>query len=594
LFNFKNPAYTSRQRFVAFAAVALLLLGIGLAVNNEHRRQHRTLHVFNAFAQPAKVQIDGVETSVEPGQMQVPISEGHHQAKITGPIEQQIDFDVESGYFARWFKDPVWVLNIGGAAILNDSTIIYAVNPPPAAQRLIVGEPFTYRPHVDYVFVAPPPRLQIEGHAQQVTKTHLDWLHQEPSAAFSLLAPKVPDVALAFAESQLTANPADAFLLEHYIEFGADRGQSDRLEKFLKAGCSRRPIVVEWHRCYQDLLQRSGRQPQVVEEYDALLKAEPQNGRLLYLRGRIDPDHVHSHDFYLRATKAESDFAWPWYAMGGQAYEEGDWRDALQLFERAAERGFDVRILAPMRHVARLAIGDAAKLEAEYREQLTAKPYDGTALWQLCDTLAFQGKADDARTAFSEWEGRLSPLPADEMAGEIASMRMMMLYQIGDLDGIRTAIDSLGESSFAELRARMMIAAHQLDEAARDERLAKAWNDPATALELSIGYSIAGNDKEATKWRDRACKSLEHRSPEELRAAQFLRADSAPPVEEVMKASVFRPGKPLLLAALAMRFPESRASYGAAAAKLNVSRNPPYLTVKEAFSRKMAENPSGK
>ena len=342
------------------------------------------------------------------------------------------------------------------------------------------------------------------------------------------------------------------------------------------------------------MLQRGGRQAQVVAEYDALLKSEPQNGRLLYLRGRIDPDHVHSRDFYLQATKAESNFAWPWYALGGQAYEEGQWRDALQLFQSAAERGFDARILAPMKHVARLALGDAARLEAEYREQMSSKPYDGMTLAYLCDTLAFQDKADDARRAFSEWEGRLAPLPADETAGEIASIKTLMLYQIGDLDGIRAAIDTLGDPSFAALRARMLIAARQFDEAARDERLTKAWDDPATALELSIGYSVVGNDKEAAHWRDRACQSLEHRSPEELRTAQFLRAPSAPPVEEVMKASLFRPGKALILVALAMRFPESRASYGAAAIKLNVSHNPPYLTVKEAVGRRVAENPFDK
>ena len=589
LFNFKNPAYTSRQRFAAFAVVILALVVIGLAVNNDYRRRNRVLHLINEFAQAANVEIDGAAQTIPPGQSQMTIGEGQHHAKISGPLQEELDFDVEADYFGRWFKQPAWVLNVGGAATLSESTIVYARNPRPSTPRLIVGEKFTFRPNIDYVFVAPPASLQLDSRTQEVTKTHLEWVREEPSSVFQQISSKSPDVALAFAESHLAAHPDDQFLLEGYAELGVERGQRDRIERFLKAGVGRRPVAVEWHRCYQELLRKDGRQPQVVAEYDALLKAEPQNGRLLYLRGRIDPDHVHSHDFYLWSTQAEPDLAWPWFAMAAEANEQGRWQESLPMLDKAAERGFDPRILAPLKHVARLATGGAPQLEQEYREQLSSKPFDAVSLQLLGDALAVEGKADEARQALSEYEGRMAPFPAEETAKVTAIVRLVMLYELGDFEGIRSALPSVNDPSLAGLRAQMLVAAGQLDDAARDASLANTWDTPGESLGMSVAMFLAGRTKDAAQWRERACKSLEHRGIEESRAAQFLRAQAAPSSEQVLKLSIYEPNKALLFAALAQRFPEARGAYKVEAEKLNVSHIPPYQLVRAAFNAPAAK-----
>ena len=244
LLNFKSRAYSGRQRLVILGGLLLLMVAVALAGDNEAIRRHRTLHWINEFGTPAQIAIDGgAPETAATGMGTIALAEGHHHVAISGPIQQQLDIDVESGYAARWFDSPAWVLDLGGAATLCQRTITYAVAPPPARQQFFVGQPFCQFPDVDYPFIAPPASIQLDSGSASVVKTHLQWVRLAPDEIFNRLADSSVDTALALAESWLPAQPDNTELFQGYATLAESSGGADRAEKFLKAGCARGPCL---------------------------------------------------------------------------------------------------------------------------------------------------------------------------------------------------------------------------------------------------------------------------------------------------------------------------------------------------------------
>ena len=157
LFRSEGSPYAPWQRKLAIGSlVAVLLLG-GLAINNEFIRRHRTLHVLNATGQTAQVQVDGDPAVAVSGMGRLTVAEGPHVVKVTGPVNETHKVFLQSEYFDRWFSNPVWVLNLGGEAVLEDIRHVYSAKGTPSQRRHVVGETFYHRPHVDYVFTSARP-----------------------------------------------------------------------------------------------------------------------------------------------------------------------------------------------------------------------------------------------------------------------------------------------------------------------------------------------------------------------------------------------------------------------------------------------------
>ena len=169
------------------------------------------------------------------------------------------------------------------------------------------------------------------------------------------------------------------------------------------------------------------------------MKAEPNNGRLLYLRGRIEPDFDARGRWYAQSEAAEPDLAWPWYASAVSAASQGNWPDCLRNIDKAAELKIDPLVLRGPRHEARMGVRDFDRLEQEYRADLASRPLDATSLIWLCDALAVAGHVDRARQALQEFDRRAASLndPANRTA--MKAVRMTILYEIGDFDALNAA-----------------------------------------------------------------------------------------------------------------------------------------------------------
>ena len=163
LFQTEGSPYASWLRaFVIFGGAGALLAG-GLFVSNEFIRRHRAITVVNACGSPVRVQVDHEPPVPISGKGVLTVGEGKHHLLMTGAVEQALDVDLTAGFFDRWFNKPLWVLNPGAEAVLQESTVYYAQNPRPGSPRLLVGQPFiAHSPCRSPVRAAAPP-----DHAQQ-------------------------------------------------------------------------------------------------------------------------------------------------------------------------------------------------------------------------------------------------------------------------------------------------------------------------------------------------------------------------------------------------------------------------------------------
>jgi tetratricopeptide (TPR) repeat protein len=586
LFLADGSPYSQGQRMAAIGATALVLATGGLFASNEYIRRHRTIRVLNACGAPVHVHVDQEKPVVIGESGNLVVAEGKHHIRVSGSVEETRDVEIGSGYFERWTHSPLWVLNPGGEAVLSLRTVIYAVNPIPTSPSLIVGNPFISLPHVDYPFTEVPQSLSVKNRNAEVTKIAVSWVRGEDNAAFLSTEESNHTQALDFAEHRLRRNP-ETRLLNSYLRetFGPDRA---RAEAFFKAGLGRKPLSIPWHRAYQVLADHDGGLQALVAQYDALLAQDPTNAGLIYLRGRIDPDPNRKVEFYQRSIAADPNLAWAHMGLGASSLDLGRWDDAYRHLRQAQDLKFDDPLLVRMIHTARLALGQAETLVGEYRGKLSGTlPNDLAIIIELFDALAASGHPEQIEPELMGWEARLPMelrMPANNM------LRPFALYQAGrPEDAAQISRNNVSRDS-SYLLTESLVATGHSDQAAADPAAAKleyAWS----VLSIAQGLALEGRDDDAKSWREKACALLDLRGSDDHKAATFIRAATAPSLEEI-DAALLQPGeRALLLVVLAERFPEKRMEYCEAAARFNILRTPPYLLVRRAIEQNIPAKP---
>ena len=119
----------SKVRWAAVAAAAVVLAAAGLLVANEYCRRHRTVFAACGGSQVVQLSIDGQPPVPVARLAKFQLAEGRHHVKVSEPVNEEFDIDLETGYFTRWTNSPVWVINADGGVALVVKTMHYAVNP---------------------------------------------------------------------------------------------------------------------------------------------------------------------------------------------------------------------------------------------------------------------------------------------------------------------------------------------------------------------------------------------------------------------------------------------------------------------------------
>jgi tetratricopeptide (TPR) repeat protein len=576
------PGRLSGRKAVLVFGVLLALFCLAMIIANEYIRRHRQLHIVNAYSAPATVKISGRDPiRGARGMTTISLPEGHYHAAISGPVTEEVDFDIRDSYFNRWSGDPLWLLNVGGAAVLERIDAVYSQNPQPPRISFHFGNRFEHFDSVTHPFQSLPDSISVSsGGTRELVG--LELYKGEGVGIFQYLQNHHGSGdPLKFAESWLSARPNDVVTLHFYAADATAGKQDTRLDAFLRAGLTNRPVRIQWHRLYQSIHDRPAEHAAMVADYDALLAADPDNSALLYLRGRLEPNRAAARDYFQRSTNAAPKNPFPLFALGHDRAVAGDWTNARPLLAEAAALAPTEPGFASMLFSARLALGEAAALEQEARQTLGRKPFEYEAAVALIDTLAAQNRPDEALKAAGEYAARCRNHPEPEYRAAQNGVRYRALYVTGDFAGLEAAAQADATEAGPPMR---LVALLEQDRLAEAGALLETNRSPGALVcwSAALAHRKGGNEAAARLWQARALEQMRDGKENAAAVAQRLAAGEPLSVADAKELTLAPQLKAVVLATLALQSPQEQAGLTALARELNVERDFPYHLVQRA------------
>lgn len=567
-------------KILGWSTAAFLAL-VGVIGSNVYIAGHRTVYLVNGLAAPVTVSAPGQGTaSVGAGEFtSMSLAEGRHQISFEGPMKETVEVTIHGSFFERWFGKTAFVLNPSGAAIVIWEKTVYSRHADPNTEpdfRLHYGETFHTFPGIDLAFEPFPKTVRTKSSSE--TRTRIDLLRVEPVGVFvGLLGRRDYGEALRLAEWHLRLQPETNALLTAYASLAKSQKRVSQATAVLRGGLARRPVDIAWHRAYQELLADEPDADKIVQEYDALLRAEPNSSALLYLRGRLSLDQREADSFFARALTADPNNAYAHNAVGFRKSTLGDWAGARKDIGRARELRPEEPGFSELLREARLASGEFTALEQELQAHLTANPMDQQACLFLCDVFAAQGKKEQALRLVTDYERAVRARFPQDGAEPIRTVRRHLLYTINDFTGLEKycAKDSTPEGRWSLFRA--LIEMDRVSEAVKlfplnDPSIKDPWHYLAT----SIAWQQAGDPQQAAAWRSRAVELLAAGRREFRPVALIVRSSTPTPIAQLMDLAIAPKAKALLFVEEAQRFPAQSAELLAKARLFNIGRDYPF------------------
>ncbi|MEZ6189491.1 MAG: hypothetical protein R3F62_31385 [Planctomycetota bacterium] len=544
--------YLRPRRLGVWVGLALLIAGAGALVFDRVRAANQPVWVVNGADAPLVLAVDGgAPHTLEPGgTLELTLGSGEHTATFSGALEGQETLSLAPTLAERWRGRAVYLLNPGGLGAVAWEVARYGpdVSGEAAPPRLLSLEPWQRVPDVDLLGVPFPETTS----GRRLTRLVL--LPGSPEDVVARLGQALEaEVALAFLEAHL-ARPGGggAALLDAYRRLAQLHQAGERLRATLAGGLEPGSSLAR-HRAYQDLELSVGEGEALRARYQAWRDAHPDDARLVYLAGRLEPDATAAEAAYRRALELDPDLALAHHGLAYVLLARGAAAEAVGPATRACELAPRDPELAEVRFLARLGAGQAAELLGEGGTDPLRERRDDLdpgferrllELQALLDPTALPLALEAYRQSVGDADPRLALARATvaELQGDGAAL----VIASGALDGLRARrFRLLGLALAQDLSA--LFAALQGEA------------DPWPGLEASVAAGRAG-DPRAAAWRQAAAERFREAGP---KGAALARGLEQSPADVDRLPLPLRQGA-LYCAALVQAFPQEGARLRAA------------------------------
>ncbi|MCP3959532.1 MAG: hypothetical protein GY719_16920 [bacterium] len=581
----RESALTRRLATLVWPLLLLLLVVPVAWFAISSAREHE-VYLANGLTQRYAVRIGEETHHLPPGRaVPVKVAQGvDHVAQVVGdgPALEPVSFRVDLSFWKSLSGDHTFVVNPDRLAVLIWNQVQYAEIPDPNREdpyEVRTGKAFYTYEGVDYEFHDFPDEVTLPSSRNSVLRENVDLLADRPpmETYFMLIGEADEQTALAYLKRAVDLLPATDDSL-HLLSGVAPP------EEFAALAAPRlaaRPVKVEWHRAYQNALERDGRHQALSEEYAGLLDAEPESSRLLYLASRIDADPDRAEARLRRAIELDPENAWAFGSLAYHALSSGRASDAQPLIQEARRLMPDSRSFKAIGDDVARATGRYQPLLEENLAQQQDRPLDGNlvATEILLRSAAGQGEQAAARVApFLE---QLESADPAEGWGEPAEWRpyleAVVSHGRGDLAGYGERIGQVTGHAFQA--ALISGALSEAGQALTDSGQPTAENH----LLMFLAASRAGDKALAGQHLTAAIEVLSQGLQEQRVFADAL-AGEAPPELDLLRLPLDPATKSIGLAAMAVRDPARAASYRRRARQLNFRLGFPRLYLEKMLS----------
>ena len=185
-------------------------------------------------------------------------------------------------------------------------------------------------------------------------------------------------------------------------------------EEFIRLAESRlavRPVLVEWHRAYQNTVEGKPEGRDLVARYRTMVEQEPENSVLLYLLSRVAEDLDESIATLQRAAALPHPTGYAFFGLAYRHVLDGEFRLALESVDEALRLDPGNVQFQAMRVSALYGLKEFATVEAEVGNLMKSPDADLTAFYEHIYRLAKLGESAVAKEEIAKFIVKLAISP---------------------------------------------------------------------------------------------------------------------------------------------------------------------------------------
>ena len=533
-----------------------------------------SVELVNGLNEPYEVVIQSKTYHLDPFEHEViKVAEGEIPIKMTHPIAgvQETTVTINRPILTRLFDSRTHVLNPDRCALLYWEQAIYRVEPVEGEAgdyKLHTGSPHYVFNGLDYPFKEFPEEVSLSSSSSMATKERLELIQPKSSLdAINIVSSLNSQQKLPFLRNYLKYHAKDDLALGVYI-FSENPSQA---RTFLSAYLSKRPLLINWHRSYQTLLENK-ELPFLLETYRALLEKEPENKSLQYLLARIEPDRATAVALHLKAASQPDPSN---YAMNALAYIflcEGNFKDGLRWSQKIESPS---SAMSYTRNELMLAMGHYQLLLEENAAIMEKGPTDPENIFQRIRLLKKQDPTADTSAVIDQFMELAAKEEWEGLAMWQAAFSAEAAYAAGDLNLYLTLGAEIAEDF------KLTLAKSKFQEAMTE---AEESQNAFRLLAVALRAFQEEKDDLGQQAMDKALTILAEGSYSNRTLRSCLLGETPP--QKALELNILPGDKTLAMLAMARVAPTQRAVFHEMAKTLNYNNDYPYLTVKRLLKGK--------